>query len=208
MADLLAIRDGGGASRNIFFKDAGGSLYIPAHTLVDSAGADLALLGRAVLVPAASFTRPANTTPYASGDCVANSVTAGSVTPMPFTAARVAAYGGRIVRARLSKTGVSVTNAQFRLHLYNASPTVANGDNDAFSTTGAGATPTHIGSVDITMAQAFSDGAWGAGAPADGGQIDFKLASGTTLYGLLEARAAYTPGSEEQFSVTLEVETT
>ena len=32
-----------------------------------------------------SFTRPGDTTPYASGDLVANSTTAGSVVPLTFT---------------------------------------------------------------------------------------------------------------------------
>jgi hypothetical protein len=34
--------------------------------------------------PSASFTRPNNTTAYASGQLVANSTTAGSVAPMAF----------------------------------------------------------------------------------------------------------------------------
>lgn len=206
MADNLTIKDGGGTSRTIRFIDAGGGLYIPAHTLVDSAGADMALLGRAILTPAASFARPADTTAYAVGDCVANSTVAGSVAPLSFTAARLAAYAGAIRRVRLSKTTATLTDAAFRLHLYSASPTVASGDNAAYSTTGAGATPTHIGSADITIDQAFSDGAWGAAAPASA--ILFKLASGSTLYGLLEARGNYAPGNAENFSATLEIETT
>jgi hypothetical protein len=53
----------------------------------------------------ATFTRPANTTAYASGQLVANNVTAGSVTPMAFLL--VSRYTGgafRISRVRLNKS--------------------------------------------------------------------------------------------------------
>ena len=40
--------------------------------------------------------------------------------------------------------------------------------------------------------------------PLIGSDISVKLASGTSLFGLLEARAAYTPANAEQFTITLE----
>ena len=69
----------------------------------------------------ASFTRPNDTTAYASGDLVANSTTAGSVVPLQIDLGNVAAVGHgitRITRARLTKSGTSPTNANFRIHLY------------------------------------------------------------------------------------------
>ena len=75
-----------------------------------------------------SFTRPNNTTAYASGQLVANSATAGLVVPMAFTVGGNSIPGQfRLSRIRLFKSGTSNSNAQFRLHLYAASPTVANG---------------------------------------------------------------------------------
>jgi len=150
----------------------------------------------------ATVTRPADTTAYASGDLVANSTTAGSVTPMQFTVALWAGGTGMIRRCRIRKTGTSITNASFRLHLYNASPTPANGDNGAFSTNQAA---NYVGALDVTMGQAFTDGASGNGVPLVGSEINFDLPSGTVLFGLLEARAAYTPASGEVFTVDLEV---
>lgn len=156
-----------------------------------------------IVTPSANFTRPADTTPYTLGDLVANSTTAGSVTPLSWTAARVAAGSLYVRRVRLLKSTTSTTNALFRLHLYSASPTgIANGDNGAFSTNAAG----YLGGCDIQVSRVFVDGAWGAGVPITGAEINVALTSGQTIYGLLEALAGYTPGDSEVFTATLEVQ--
>lgn len=160
-------------------------------------------IGGFTLNPSANFTRPGDTTAYASGDLVANSTTAGSVTPLSFSIARVAAGSVCIRKARLKKSGTSTTNASFRLHLYTSSPgTITNGDNAAWSTSHSG----YVGSFDFAAADAlaFTDAAAINGTPVKGSEISVKLASGQTLYGLLEARAAYTPGNAEVFTVELE----
>lgn len=153
--------------------------------------------------PSITFTRPADTTAYASGDLVANSTTAGSVTPMSFSVGRVAAGSFTIRKARLRKTTTTTSNAGFRLHLYTSSPTVTNGDNGAWLSNQSAA---YVGAVDFAAANAlaFSDGAGINGAPLIGSDLNIKLASGQTIFGLLEARGAYAPGSAEQFTVTLE----
>lgn len=162
--------------------------------------------------PLASFTRPADTTAYASGDLVANSVTAGSVVPLSFKDGGSAALAQfRIVRARLSKSTTTTSNASFRLHLYQATvagvaPIVANGDNGAWSSTGAatGASCDWLGNIDITSMLAGTDGAFGTGSLPAGSEMYLRSSNLATIYGLLEVRAAYTPGSAEVFSVTLE----
>lgn len=148
----------------------------------------------------ASFTRPADTTAYASGDLVANSTTAGSVAAMGFQS-NLAGGSGKIVRVRLRKSDASVTNSAFRLHLYSTSTiTAANGDNGAWSTNAAAS---YLGFIDVTADRAFTDGAFGQSAAV---ALVYSLASGGRLYGLLEARGAYTPASAEVFTVTLEIE--
>jgi hypothetical protein len=142
----------------------------------------------------ASFTRPADVTAYASGDLVANSTTAGSVVPMAITAGQVANASFQVRRVRIRKSGTSTTNASFRLHLYNASPTPANGDNGAWSTNQAA---NYLGAIDVTVDKAFTDGA--------AGQATTEINAKGALYGLLEARGAYTPASAEAFTVSLEV---
>lgn len=156
-------------------------------------------LGGHAAVVSDNFTRPANTTAYASGDLVADNATAGSVTPMSFEIGRTGTAGGMIRRARLLKSGTGVTNALFRLHLYSASPTVANGDNGAWSSNKAA---DYLGSIDVSVDKAFTDGAAGNGQPGVGSEINF---TDQTVYGLLEARGAYTPASAEVFTVDLEV---
>lgn len=143
-----------------------------------------------------STTRPADTTAYASGDLVANSTTAGSV--VAITLSDATSGGGApavIKRVNLRKSGTGVTNASFRVHLFTAAPTVANGDNGAISMTGAA---NYVGQVDVTVGQTFTDGAHGAVA------ADYATRSGT-LYALIEARGAYTPASAEVFTLCLEM---
>jgi hypothetical protein len=167
------------------------------------ASAALAALGSPYAV-SGSFTRPADTTAYASGDLVANSTTAGSVAAVSLAVARVAGAPVSVRRVRVSKSGTTATNGSFRVHLYTASPTAANGDNAAWSTNKAA---DYLGYCDVTVL-AFSDGCTGVGGPASGQGLEANAMPATgslNLYGLLEARAAYTPASEEVFTITAEV---
>jgi hypothetical protein len=127
---------------------------------------------------------------------MANSTTAGSVVAMTFTpVTKGSGRSAQIRRVRVSKTGTSVTNASVRLHLYTTSSiTAANGDNGAWSTDKAA---NYVGSVDVTIDKAMTDGAAGNATC----EINTNSLS---LYGLLEARGAYTPASAEVFTVTLE----
>lgn len=157
-----------------------------------------------IVVPSANFTRPADTNPYAQGDTVANSTTAGSVAPMSWTVARVAAGSFSLRRARLKKSTTSLSLGLFWLHLYSSSPTSAAGDNAAYNTPHSG----YLGTIEFDMpnyGKSFSDASAVNGAPRVGAEINVKLASGQVIYGLLEARAAYVPGSAEAFTVELEV---
>lgn len=159
------------------------------------------IVSSSTAVVAQSFTRPADTTAYASGDLVGNSTTAAQVAPMALDVMRVDGGSCMVRRARLRKSGVSITNASFRVHLFNAAPAVSSGDNAALACSGADA---YIGRIDINIDQSFADGAVG--------QSDFlttdmhvRLSSGKTIYALLEARGAYTPVSGETFALRLEV---
>lgn len=138
----------------------------------------------------ANFNRPANTTAYDIGDLVANNTTAGSVTAMSFTLAASSGGKGMIRSVKIDKGGA--TGATIRAHFWTAAPTVANGDNGVFSPIKAG----YLGYIDVVLL-AFSDGAAGVGL----GELDFDLSSGTTIYGLLEARTAYTPTSASTYTV-------
>jgi hypothetical protein len=164
-------------------------------------------VGGSSAVVTANFNRPANTTAYVSGQLLANSTLAGSVTPMTLSVARIADKTGLIRRARLTKSGTSTSNASFRVHLYKTTPTAANGDGGTFQTNNA---LNYIGSMDFDMtganAKAFSDGVKCIAVPNVGSDIVFEPSSGTTnIFALLEARGAYTPTSGETFTLALEV---
>lgn len=151
-----------------------------------------------------AFNRPADTAAYSTGDLVANSTTAGSVIPIPIVVARKNAGSGRVIRARLMKSGLSLANAAFRIHLYRSLPTSSNGDNGAWITNKA---VDYLGAFDVFMDRAFTDGALGAGTPLNGSVMTFVTGAGLrVVYALIEARAAYTPTSGESFTLTLEVD--
>jgi len=150
-------------------------------------------------VQSQTITRPADTTAYASGDLVANNTTAGSVVPFKFDFSGRAASSTHASRAMLIKSSTSITNAAFRLHLFGSLPVVTNGDNGVIAPT-ALASYNYLGS--LSGATALGGGSSGAGIQlvADAGDI-WGLVS--PLYGLLEARAAYTPANAETFYIVL-----
>lgn len=177
----------------------------PTAVLTDAAGNALAS-GTGVVIVGGSFTRPGDTTAYASGDLVANSVTAGSVVAIPLSAGSRNGGTGMIRRVRLTKSGTSLTNASFRVHFYKTDPALAtgisNGDNGAWLTKDS----TWLGAVDITVATAFSDAAKGVGVPNNGTEINYDCAAtASTIYALIEARAGYTPGNAEVFTLAVEI---
>lgn len=147
----------------------------------------------------ASVTRPTgNTTPYTSGDIIANSGTAGSVTPMTFVIPDFG-HGAILRRCGLRKNGTTISNTLFRLHLYStASIIFANGDNGVWSTDQAA---NYLGAFDITVDRAFTDGAAGSGVPVTGSEISVQQ---NVVYGVLEARGGFTPVSGEVYTLQLE----
>lgn len=172
----------------------GGSLSAGEAHIGEVSGSTAVILG--------NFTRPANTTAYASGQLVANSTTAGSVVPVTLAVSRINDGPFTIPRIRLKKSNNSLTNAQFRVHLYRNSPTIANGDGATWSTTES----EYLGSFDVTMDRSFTDLAKGIGIPNNGSAVIGVPASGTVnIFALIEARAAYTPVSGEVFTISAEV---
>lgn len=167
---------------------------------------------RGLLTVSGSFSRPADTAVYAAGDLVANSTTAASVEPVELVnAVRFAGEAIRIERVRLRKSGPGLTHAAFRVHLFSLPPTTSVGDNAAFNASGVLALSDiegYVGAIDVTLDTAAAVGARGAGTPVAGAGITCEPAGGegveTSLWALVEARAAYTPAAGETFVVTLE----
>lgn len=169
-----------------------------------------------VQLDAPVLTRPADTTAYASGDLIANSTTAGSVAALQFQNATRAPgrLDGLIIGARVRKSTTTTANGVFRLHFFNANPVAAapaNGDNGAF-TPAAAVLAAWVGFIDIdftaqavvSASNAIARGFPPAAAPNG---IPFSLVNPDTptLFGLLEARGTYAPGSAETFNVSIDV---
>lgn len=155
-------------------------------------------VGGNTVVAGGSITRQANTTAYASGQHIA----AASAAAIPCAVARKNAGTGVIAGVRISKSGTSLTNASFRVHLFKTAPGTLPADAATFAGGVSGVAAVALGYVDITMDQQYSDGAKGfASIQAKA----FDAAAGSqNIYALIEARAAYTPVSAEVFTVALE----
>lgn len=153
----------------------------------------------AIRTVSGTLTRFTGTTQYTSGDIIASSDTAGSIDATPVGGWGAAQGSGSFIhRVRIRKSGTSVTTCTIRVHLVRADPaTVTNGDNSAFSISGSTA---WLGSFDVTVDQAFTDGACGQLIVSDPVPIRVEGAS-QQLFFMLEARSAYTPVSNETFTV-------
>ncbi len=153
--------------------------------------------------PTATFTTPAGNATYTSGNLVANSANSTLVSPLTWTVGRVAGGTGMIRRVRIISSSTSITNASYRLHLYRTSPTTSAGDNGAWLTNQVAA---YMGSVDVVINTAFTDGSQGIGIPNAGSEINFILPPGqSAIFGLLEARAARARVGAETFTTELEL---
>lgn len=146
------------------------------------------------------LTLPGTGGTFATGDLVANSATAGSVTPLTCSLARYSGGPVTITKAQIVTSTTGLANASFRGHVYTASPTVTNGNDGAFLSTQSG----HFCRLDITVDQAFSNGASGSGAPITGSTCTRVLSATQTVHVLVEARAAYAWTAGQTLTVTLE----
>jgi len=143
-----------------------------------------------------TITRPANTTAYEAGDVI--STTSGEI--LNFASLGVANQMITIMGVRLMIADGAVPSgcAGYRLHLYNASPTVI-----------ADAAPYNLPSGDRAKYLGFIDR---ISVPTDLGDTVFstddgvnftcKLAS-TGLYGILQTVGAETPASAAVYTITL-----
>ena len=154
-----------------------------------------------IKVTSQTITRPNDTTAYASGDLIANNTTAGSVTPFAFNVGF--SRGLKVHKVALTKSTTTSANTTLRFHLYTDSPTCSNGDNGAWLTTLAG----WEGCFDLVgTGQTFSASHTCVGIYTNNSLAQpFFMVSDIDgyVYGLLEARAAYAPGAQETFYVTL-----
>ena len=179
-------------------------------------GADRVLLVRSEINTAAAteLTRTADANAYAIGDQIASTTVAGDVTPLQLTVARKTGGTGRVSGAQLMLDSATAFGA-IRLHLFNTTPFTAGGfqaDNSALALTytalktgSAGANPNYLGFIDFETFTAQSASATSRGSA---GQTDLNFtcaAASQVIFGLLEARAVFTPANAGKFNVTLDI---
>lgn len=159
------------------------------------------------------FTRPANTTAYASSDVVSDSAVDTDENYLKLVADPflkddvVFGQSARITVAKLTKSTTGTTNASFRLYLYTSGVSSLAADNSAFQML-YGNKHIRVGYVDFTMAAEGTGAGSCAEAIATDVNIDLRTyltGSSSALFGVLVAKGAYTPGSAETFFVQLKI---
>lgn len=160
----------------------------------------------ATFTASGSLTRATGTTQYASGDLIAQSGTAGSCSPITLRMGVLDGGRGKIPALRIRKSGTGITTCTIRAHFFTAAPAVTNGDNGVWLCSKFDG---WLGSIDVTIDRAFSDGAAGIGyptVPLSFVQAATALTGEVPIYVVLEARSAYTPADSEIFTVSAEVQ--
>jgi hypothetical protein len=151
-----------------------------------------------------TITRPDNTTAYALHDVIATTETAGDVVPLEFSnLGNTFAGNGYITQAKLWVTGAAFATP-LRLHLFTEQPSDI-GDNAAFPLTISMA-DTHIGYIDFSVSIVGGSGSDAALFEIDDVRMLIRSKDnngGNPIFGLLVARDAFTPTSEQVFRVEL-----
>lgn len=143
----------------------------------------------------ASITRPANTTAYAAGDVIGGLLTFGAGQAQ-----------GNIETALLLDSTAEVTKPECDLFLFSSPPTVA-ADNAAFAPTDDEVMNTCFGVLTFLAANFHVAGANGiAHCLLQQSPVVTFVAPSGNFYGVLVARNAYVPVSEEVIAVKLGLE--
>lgn len=152
-----------------------------------------------------SLTRPANTTAYSAGQAVCAS-TSSDCTGIAFAAGRTGAGTGRIIGVRLTKSTTTTTNASFTIAIYQAAPTLTGiHDGSAFTPKLADVTS----GAYVTLATCNNWTVNGDNATTQCvlanpiGMAGYTSDVSGNIYAVIQANAAYSPGSGEQFLVSM-----
>ena len=184
--------------------DNGASLTVDGTVALAAGATHIGEVGTWANVVQTTLTRPteAPAVQYAANDAMTNSLTASTAITFA-NALRAAGQTGFVIGGRMRKSTTSVTNAQFRLHLFTAAPAAIANDNAAHAEAWANRLP-YVGYMDLVSFRAGSDCAESPGILSRT-VLGYKPAAGTSLFGVMQALAAYTPVSAEAFAISLDV---
>jgi hypothetical protein len=174
---------------------------ITANSTLQAGTATAGNVGGIDTIVSATFTRPADTTAYTANDAICNSTSA----PAALTFANAAlssGHGGFIVGATIIDEANQATTLNATLHLFSAVPATLTNDNAGLALANVDLA-NYIGNIKFTQATVTNVGSGASGSVAltgtiPNGSLPYKCAA-TSLFGVLQAGAAYTPVSAEQF---------
>jgi hypothetical protein len=182
-----------GTSDTVALPFQGVNAGVPAPAIAFSSGS--------ITNPPSSFSRPANTTPYATGNLIANSSATSAIVVPSFP---ILSSGGGVIIPRLrviTNASSGWNNVQLSINLWSAAPTYFSGDGLAYSVaTGAAS---WLANFSVILTQ-LVDGAVGSGILTAGNGAAIKLRSGTIFYDIHILNSA-TPISTQTFSVVPEL---
>jgi hypothetical protein len=187
-------------------KAMAASLAVTMASDQTAVSVDVAKKSNLINVPTQySFARPADTIAYAIGDLIANSTTAGSVTPLSWTGATISGNGGsgEIVGVEI-EFGTDTVAHTVRVHFFTFAPTVSGGDNTAITLSNWQRTASnyYLGFIDVALQTSANIAGGGAIGQTVNTALPYKLASGDTIYGLKESQTAYNPANAATYYVT------
>ena len=155
-------------------------------------------VGGTIFASKAEFTRPNDVNQYGAGDIVSNSTAA--TTPLEFTnVARIVGGGVTIGAVKLCKNNTVVTNANYRLWLYSATPATPPVDNAVFAQLWANR-DLRVGWVDFSNPILGSDCVTYQGVLSMLGP-DPIIPADKSVFGLLQVTSAYIPTAQEIYSL-------
>lgn len=165
-----------------------------------SPGTPSATSAKSIVNLTSTLDRPAGTATYTVGYAVANSATAPTLNVLS-GAALAPGRGGVLQNLILSKTGTNVTNATFRVHLYNYSGASTPAPDNQPITGMYSNSPYMIASIDFpTMTAAVGAGSIGR-AQYQQAAILYSTTDTPHLYWYMEAQGAYAAASSEEFTL-------
>lgn len=145
----------------------------------------------------ASYTRPADTTAYAAGDCYNSSTS--SPTVLTFTsAARASGKGGVVTSLTVVDSNAPGTPIQGELWLFDSAPTSTN-DNAAYALSDSDALKL-VGVIPFTTVVTAANNSI---ATVQGLSIAFQCSGSADLRGQVRVTNAYTPASAETLGFRL-----
>ena len=170
-------------------------------SVIGTAGeAHLGEIGGRIVTSEKEFTRPADTTAYASGDCVSSSTSAPATQELT-SAARVSGGSGYITGIVLSKSTASTTAVPFRIWFFNSTRTPTN-DNSALVLAYTDKSSL-LGYADVNVVG--TSGFTCAFGIENAARLPF-VSSGTSLWYVLQVLGSYTPGNAETFNLKIRID--